>query len=245
MQTTKKRESDSEIADYWTKVCTPTGRITQNARLSVKRIAWKTVLCITFGIKRILDIILSTCALIAFSPICAITAILIKLEDGGPVLFKQVRIGYRGATFRIWKFRSMVLNAEEIGREMVEQNNLKDTTDLKLRGDPRITKIGAFIRKYSIDELPQFWNVFRGDMSIAGPRPVVPEEVKVYNIEQRLRLLAKPGLTCFWQVGGRTDVGLSDQVFLDVEYIRSESVWLDLKLLLLTIPAVLLGKGAY
>ena len=245
MQTTKTKVSDREIADYWTKVSTPMGRITQNARLRTKRIAWKTVLSITIGIKRILDIIFSACALIAISPICVITAILIKLEDGGPILFKQSRIGYRGTTFRIWKFRSMVINAEEIGRKMVEQNNLKSTTDLKLSGDPRITKIGTFIRKYSIDELPQFWNVFCGDMSVAGPRPVVPAEVKVYNIEQRLRLLAKPGLTCFWQVGGRTDINFSDQVHLDVEYIRSESVWLDLKLLFLTIPAVLLGKGAY
>ena len=245
MQTTKTRESDREIADYWTKVCTPTGRITQNVRLRAKRIAWKTVLGITIGLKRILDIFISACALIVFSPICAAAAILIKLEDGGPILFKQARIGYRGTTFQIWKFRSMVINAEEIGRKLVEQKHLKTTTDLKRSGDPRITKIGTFIRKHSIDELPQFWNVFRGDMSIAGPRPALPEEVKGYNNEQRLRLLAKPGLTCFWQVGGRSDVNFSNQVRLDVEYIQSESVWLDLKLLFLTIPAVLLGKGAY
>lgn len=245
MQTTKTKVSDREIADYWAKVSTPTGRITQNARLVAKRIAWKTVLGATNGLKRALDIIFSAGALVALSPIYAITAVLIKWEDGGPVFFGQKRIGYRGETFRIWKFRSMVLNAEKIGREIVEEKNLENLIELKRIGDPRITKIGAFIRKYSIDELPQFWNVFIGDMSIAGPRPVIPQEVEIYNNEQRLRLLAKPGLTCFWQVRGRTDVDLSDQVHLDVEYIRSESVWLDLKLLILTIPAVLLGKGAY
>jgi len=245
MQTTKIKESDREIADYWASASTPTGRAAQNARLRAKRIIWKTFLGTIIGLKRFLDIILSAGALVALSPIYTLTALLIKWEDGGPILFKQARVGYRGSRFRIWKFRSMVLNAEEIGRKMVQENNLKDTIDLKLNGDPRITKIGAFIRKYSIDELPQFWNVFRGDMSIVGPRPVVSSEVEIYNNEQRLRLLAKPGLTCLWQVGGRTDLDIHAQVRLDVEYIRSENLWLDIKLLFLTIPAVFLGKGAY
>ena len=139
----------------------------------------------------------------------------------------------------------MVPDAEKVAKRMIEQQEAKDTIEIKLKGDPRITRIGHFIRKYSVDELPQFWNVFLGDMSIVGPRPVVPAEVADYTLEARKRLLAKPGLTCFWQVGGRTDLDFENQVRLDIEYIQSSSIWLDIKLLFLTIPAVLLGKGAY
>lgn len=183
--------------------------------------------------------------MLALTPIYLATILAIKIEDRGPILFKQNRVGYKGRSFKIWKFRSMVTNAEEIGKKLIEQHQCKDTVAIKLMGDPRITKVGNFIRKYSIDELPQFWNVFRGDMSIVGPRPVIPAEVADYTNEDRQRLLAKPGLTCFWQVGGRTDLDFENQVLLDVEYIRSKSLWLDIKLLFKTVPAVLLGKGAY
>ena len=115
----------------------------------------------------------------------------------------------------------------------------------KMKHDPRITRVGRFIRKFSIDELPQFWNVLCGDMSLVGPRPPVPREVALYAVDERQRLLAKPGLTCFWQVGGRSDIDFAGQVRLDVLYIQSTSFWLDVKLLLLTVPAVLLGKGSY
>ncbi len=240
-----KTQNDKRLADYWARAATPTGKASMAFRVHGKRVVWWSVINSTNGIKRVFDIVVSSCAMLALTPIYLATIIAIKKEDGGPILFKQNRVGYKGRSFKIWKFRSMVTNAEEVGRKLIEQHQCKDTVAIKLMGDPRITKTGNFIRKYSIDELPQFWNVFRGDMSIVGPRPVVPAEVADYTIEDRQRLLAKPGLTCFWQVGGRTDLDFENQVLLDVEYIRSKSIWLDIKLLFMTVPAVLLGKGAY
>jgi len=238
-------DSDLELAEYWAKAATVSGKAGLKWRAKTKRFTWKFVIGATIALKRLFDIVVSGSALIALSPIFAVTAALIKLEDKGPVFFIQNRIGLRGRSFQIWKFRSMVLDAEKVAKRMIEQQEAKDTVEIKLKGDPRITRIGRFIRKYSVDELPQFWNVFKGDMSIVGPRPVVPAEVADYSVEERKRLLAKPGLTCFWQVGGRTDLDFENQVRLDIEYIKSSSIWLDIKLLFLTIPAVLLGKGAY
>lgn len=237
---------DKEIVEYWSKAGTPIGKARLKFRVKSKRVLWAIVLGFSLGLKRVIDIVASACALLALSPVYAVTALLIKLEDRGPIFFKQERVGYRGSRFYMWKFRSMVTNADKIKDELIEQNEHgADTVTFKMKHDPRITRIGRFIRKYSVDELPQFWNVFRGDMSIVGPRPCVPREVVMYTVEDRARLLAKPGLTCFWQVAGRADIDFAGQVRLDVEYIRSESVWLDIKLLFKTIPAVLLGKGAY
>ncbi len=197
------------------------------------------------GLKRLLDLIGSGAALIFASPIFAITAILIKREDGGPIFFKQMRVGNHGKLFPMWKFRSMVTNAEEVKAKLAAQNEMQGGVIFKMKDDPRVTRVGRFIRKYSIDELPQFWNVFVGEMSLVGPRPPVPKEVAEYSAEDRQRLLAKPGITCLWQVSGRSEIDFAGQVQLDLAYIRSSSVWTDLKLLFLTIPAVLLGKGAY
>ena len=242
----KTPHQDKELVDYWSKAATPTGKAKLHFRVKFKRFAWHSVLAFSLGLKRLIDIFASGCALVALSPIYAGTAALIKLEDRGPIFFKQERIGFRGLKFYMWKFRSMVINADQIKDELLEQNEHSgNSITFKMKRDPRITRIGTFIRKYSIDELPQFWNVFRGDMSVVGPRPCVQREVVMYSVEERKRLLAKPGLTCFWQVGGRADIDFEGQVKLDVQYIRSESVWLDIKLLFLTIPAVLLGKGAY
>lgn len=238
-------DSDAELAEYWAKAATMPGKVSLKTRARLKRFTWSFVIGTTIVLKRIFDIIVSGFALIVLSPIFGVTAFLIKLEDKGPVFFTQKRIGLKGQSFMIWKFRSMVMDAEKVAQRMIEQQEAKDTIEIKLKGDPRITRIGRFIRKYSVDELPQFWNVFLGDMSIVGPRPVVPAEVADYTVEDRKRLLAKPGLTCFWQVGGRTDLDFENQVRLDIEYIKSSSIWLDIKLLFLTIPAVLLGKGAY
>jgi|TARA_B110000467_G_C18314864_1_gene480766 lipopolysaccharide/colanic/teichoic acid biosynthesis glycosyltransferase len=241
----KPNDSNAELADYWALAATPSGRASLTLRARSKRFTWNAVIGTTITLKRLFDIFGSICALIALSPILAVTAIFIKVEDPGPVFFTQKRVGLKGRSFLIWKFRSMINDAEKVAQRMIALDQAKDTVEMKLAGDPRITKTGKFIRKYSIDELPQFWNVFLGDMSIVGPRPVILAEVADYTVEERQRLLAKPGLTCIWQVGGRTDLDFENQVRLDVEYIRSTSLWLDIKLLLLTIPAVLLGKGAY
>ncbi len=238
-------DSDAEIAEYWARAATVSGKASLRTRVKIKNFTWTFVIKTTIILKRVFDILISSLALVVLSPILGITAALIKLEDRGPVFFTQKRIGLRGHSFMIWKFRSMVMNAEQVAQRMIEQQEVKDTIEIKMKGDPRITRIGRLIRKYSIDELPQFWNVFIGNMSIVGPRPVVPTEVADYSVEERKRLLAKPGLTCFWQVGGRTDLDFENQVRLDIEYIQSSSIWLDVKLLFLTIPAVLLGKGAY
>ena len=241
----KRTDSNAELADYWSRAATRSGKASLNLRTRSKRITWNAVIGTTVVLKRLFDILVSGFALIALAPLYAITALLIKTEDPGPVFFKQNRVGLKGQPFLIWKFRSMINDAEKVAQLMIDQDQAKDTIEMKLAGDPRVTRVGRIIRKYSIDELPQFWNVFIGNMSIVGPRPVVPIEVAEYTVEERQRLLAKPGLTCFWQLGGRTDLDFDNQVRLDVEYIRSSSLWLDIKLLFLTVPAVLLGKGAY
>jgi exopolysaccharide biosynthesis polyprenyl glycosylphosphotransferase len=231
--------------DYWIRSSTTGGRLRLRARLHAKLWLWKTVLFLAHGLKRVLDIAGASVALLGASPIFAVTALLIKKEDRGPVFFKQMRVGYHGQLFPMYKFRSMVMNADAIKDRLKEQNEMQGGVLFKMKDDPRITKVGKFIRKYSIDELPQFWNVLVGDMSLVGPRPPVPREVAEYSAEDRQRLLAKPGITCLWQVSGRSEIDFAGQVRLDLAYIRSSSVWTDLKLLFLTIPAVLLGKGAY
>ena len=236
---------DEEIAEYWRQAATAHGRMRIKARLWGKRQLWRAVVGSSLLLKRVLDVTVALMALAALSPVFIITILLIKLEDGGPLFFKQTRVGLRGRTFGMWKFRSMVVNADAIKDKLLAQNEMKSGVTFKMKNDPRITRVGKWIRKFSIDELPQLMNVLEGTMSLVGPRPPVPREVAEYSVEDRQRLMIKPGLTCFWQVGGRSDIDFSGQVRLDIAYIRSESVWLDLKLLLQTIPAVLLGKGAY
>lgn len=241
----RKQPTPDYTIDYWIRSSTVGGRLRLKLRLFLKLWVWKCVLFLAHGLKRALDCVGSGAALLAASPVFAITAILIKREDGGPVFFKQMRVGRHGKLFPMWKFRSMVTNAEEVKAKLAAQNEMQGGVLFKMKDDPRVTKVGRFIRKYSIDELPQFWNVFVGEMSLVGPRPPVPKEVAEYSAEDRQRLLAKPGITCLWQVSGRSEIDFSGQVQLDLAYIRSSSVWTDLKLLFLTIPAVLLGKGAY
>ena len=196
-------------------------------------------------LKRIMDCVGSGIGLLLLSPLFLLTAILIKRESAGPVLFSQTRIGKDGDEFRCWKFRSMFQDAEQRKQELLQQNEMAGGVTFKMKDDPRITRVGRFIRKASIDELPQLWNVFNGDMSLVGPRPPVPQEVAQYTAHQRQRLAVKPGITCIWQVSGRSDIPFNEQVLLDIEYIQSRSLWLDISLLLRTIPAVLLARGSY
>ena len=236
---------NDQIVEYWSQAGTTQGRWRLNLRFWRKRVMWRLVVGLTQLLKRIVDVVLSGCALLALSPVFAVTALLIKLEDRGAIFFQQKRVGRDGALFGMWKFRSMVPNADKLKDQLIAQNEMKGGITFKMKNDPRITRVGRFIRKYSVDELPQFWNVFVGDMSLVGPRPAVPREVQQYLVEDRLRLLARPGLTCFWQVGGRSGIDFDGQVELDVRYIQSESIWLDIKLLFKTIPAVLKGDGAF
>lgn len=195
--------------------------------------------------KRALDISVSGAALVALSPLFLIVAIAIKLTDFGPVLFWQERVGLHGKRFNFPKFRSMVLNAEALKDRLLAQNQHGDGVTFKMQNDPRITSIGRVIRRFSIDELPQLWCVLKGDMSLVGPRPAVPREVERYSLRDRVRLKTLPGLTCIWQVSGRSEIPFEQQVKLDEQYFLKQSLWLDLRILLQTVPAVLTGKGAY
>lgn len=194
--------------------------------------------------KRALDIIVALAGLIVFAPLMIATALAVKLTSRGPVFFSQMRCGRGGRLFRLYKFRSMTQEAEEARASLAAANEMSGPV-FKIRTDPRVTPVGRFIRKYSIDELPQLFNVLQGHMSLVGPRPPIPDEVESYEPWQLRRLEVKPGLTCIWQVSGRSDIGFEDWVRLDIQYIDRMSFWLDLKLLLLTVPAVISGRGAY
>lgn len=195
-------------------------------------------------LKRLMDIIGASLGLLLASPIMLIVAILIKLEDPkGPILFSQVRNREYPKTFKMYKFRSMYVDAEERLQDLMHLNEQSGPA-FKIKDDPRITKIGKFIRKTSLDELPQLFNVLKGDMSLVGPRPAIPREVEQYTAYQKQRLFVKPGLTCIWQVSGRNNIEFDQWVELDIEYIKTRSLWLDIKLILLTIPALLGDENA-
>jgi lipopolysaccharide/colanic/teichoic acid biosynthesis glycosyltransferase len=210
-----------------------------------KKYAWLAVVDGTKLVKRLVDIAGACVGLAVLSPLFAVVALAIRRTDGGPSLFWQTRVGRHGREFRFPKFRSMVVHAEAIRDELATQNVHGDGVTFKVKRDPRITPVGKIIRKLSIDELPQLWCVLVGDMSLVGPRPPLPAEVARYRLHDRRRLEVTPGITCTWQVGGRSDIPFERQVQLDIDYVHSQSVWLDLKILLATIPAVLTGRGAY
>ena len=221
------------------------GGVACQLRFIHKKYAWLTVVGGARVLKRALDIVVAGTMLIILLPLLTVVAICIKLTDGGPVLFWQQRVGLWGCEFDFPKFRSMVMNAEQLKDSLLAQSEHADQRTFKMKRDPRITWIGRIIRKFSIDELPQVWSVLKGDMSLVGPRPPVPREVALYSLEDRRRLDTTPGLTCIWQVSGRGDISFPEQVQLDVQYIESRSLWFDCKILLKTIPAVLSGRGAY
>ena len=194
-------------------------------------------------IKRIIDIVASFTGLIVLSPLMLVVSILIKLESKGEVIFKQKRVGLNGKEFYMYKFRSMVINAEELKAELESQNEMSGPM-FKMKDDPRITKIGKFIRKTSIDELPQLINVIKGDMSLVGPRPSLPKEVEEFETWMRERLEVKPGLTCIWQVSGRNNIDFEDWMKLDIKYVRERSFKLDIKLILKTVLVLFGDKNA-
>ena len=190
--------------------------------------------------KRAMDIIGSLCGIILLSPLLIIVALAIKIEDPrGSIFFSQQRCGKDNKLFPMYKFRSMVSNAEELLEELMEHNEM-DGPVFKIKDDPRITRVGKFIRKTSIDELPQLFNIFMGHMSIVGPRPAIPHEVAEYSHYHKQRLLVKPGLTCIWQVSGRNSIGFDEWMEMDLEYIEKRNLWMDIKLIFKTV-GVLFG----
>ena len=194
-------------------------------------------------IKRIIDIVASFTGLILLSPLILIVSMLIKLESKGEVIFKQKRVGLNGKEFYMYKFRSMVINAEELKEQLESQNEMSGPM-FKIKDDPRITKVGKFIRKTSIDELPQLINVIKGDMSLVGPRPSLPKEVNKFEQWMMERLEVKPGLTCIWQISGRNNIDFEDWMKLDIKYVRERSLVLDFKLIFKTIFVLFGDKNA-
>ncbi|CCK82984.1 Phospho-glucosyltransferase EpsE [Lactobacillus equicursoris 66c] len=196
------------------------------------------------GIKRVFDIVASAIALVLLSPLFLFLAIKIHGEDGGPVFYSQIRIGKNEKPFRIYKFRSMVVNADQLKKKLLTQNEVAGAM-FKMHDDPRVTKIGKFIRAHSLDELPQLWNVLKGDMSLIGPRPPLPDEVAEYDDWDKQRLLVKPGCSGLWQATSRNEADFKGMVLLDIEYINKSSLLFDLKLILMTIKVIIHPNGIY
>ena len=217
----------------------------QHNHIQIRMLLWHLTIRSSNGFKRIMDIILSMLGIVVLSPVFLGTALIVKLTSPGPIIFSQVRVGRYGRHFKFYKFRSMYIDAEARKAELLKHNESGDGVIFKMKRDPRITPFGRFIRKFSIDELPQLFNVLLGDMSLVGPRPPLPQEVCTYTIEDRKRLNITPGITCIWQVSGRSELPFQQQMALDKQYIASRSAWKDFVILLKTIPAILTGKGAW
>lgn len=215
-----------------------------SSKLQLRIAAWGLWIHCQHGLKRLIDIAIIFISLPFLFPLIVLTALAIKLESPGPVIFKQIRVGKWGRPFTCYKFRSMRIDAEQVKQTLLDQNEV-DGPVFKMQNDPRITRVGRIIRKTSIDELPQILNVVKGEMSIVGPRPAVPNEVLEYEFEQRRRLNAIPGLTGLQQVSGRSDLTFERWIELDMQYIAEQSIWRDLSIIIKTIPTVIFGKGAY
>jgi exopolysaccharide biosynthesis polyprenyl glycosylphosphotransferase len=193
--------------------------------------------------KRIIDILGSLFGIILLSPLLLITAIIIKVDSKGPAMFSQERVGYNGKVFKMYKFRSMVTNAEELLDKLKEKNEMSGPM-FKIKDDPRITRVGKFIRKTSIDELPQLFNVLKGDMSLVGPRPNLPREVVKFSPYHMQKLLVKPGITCYWQVMGRNEIDFEGWMSLDIRYVKERNLWIDIKLIFRTFFVLFGDKNA-
>lgn len=217
----------------------------QYNHIQLRMLIWNMTIGGSVCFKRFMDILIASVSIIIGSPIFLCTALLIKITSPGPIIFSQVRVGKYGRHFIFYKFRSMYIDAEARKAELLQYNESSDGVIFKMKNDPRITPVGRFIRKFSIDEMPQLFNVLLGDMSLVGPRPPLPDEVKSYTIEERKRLNVSPGITCIWQVSGRSELPFQQQMALDKQYIASRSARNDFLILLKTIPAILTGKGAW
>ena len=196
------------------------------------------------AIKRLIDITCSFVGILVLSPLFIIIAIIIKFTSKGPVFFSQKRVGRNGKEFDMYKFRSMVVNAEELKEKLAAQNEMSGPM-FKMKDDPRVTKVGKFIRKTSLDELPQLWNVLKGDMSLVGPRPSLPKEVAQFDEWMYKRLEVKPGLTCYWQVSGRNNIDFEDWMKLDIKYVEERNLWIDIKLIFKTVFVLFGDKNAH
>ncbi len=223
---------------------TRTGLLRLNLRFSLRRLAWRSFVCGFDRAKRLVDVAGSLAAIMVLSPLLLAVAALVKM-DGGPAVFVQTRVGRHGREFRMFKFRSMHPDADSRLAEFLKHNKHGEGVTFKLRNDPRVTAVGRCIRRFSLDELPQLFNVLLGDMSLVGPRPPVPREVALYSLADRRRLMVKPGITCIWQVSGRAEIDFPGQVRLDIHYIESQSLAQDLRIIARTPKAVVLGTGAY
>ena len=195
-------------------------------------------------IKRVIDVVCSFVGVLVLSPLFVVIAIIIKFTSKGPVFFSQKRVGRDGKEFKMYKFRSMVVNAEELKEKLASQNEMSGPM-FKMKDDPRVTKVGKFIRKTSIDELPQLFNVLKGDMSLVGPRPSLPKEVAQFEDWMYRRLEVKPGLTCYWQVSGRNNIDFEDWMTLDIKYVDERSTWIDIKLIFKTVFVLFGDKNAH
>ena len=196
------------------------------------------------AVKRLFDIVVSACGLILLSPLFLFLVIKIRSEDGGPAFYSQERIGKNEKPFKMWKFRSMIVDADKMLDKLEDQNEI-DGAMFKIKDDPRVTKIGHVIRKYSLDELPQLWNVLIGDMSLVGPRPPLPSEVEEYTNYDKQRLTVMPGCTGLWQVTRRSEADFDEMVWLDIVYINHSGAWEDLKLMIKTVLVMIHPNGAY
>jgi lipopolysaccharide/colanic/teichoic acid biosynthesis glycosyltransferase len=220
------------------------GLLRLNVRFSQRRLSRKLLLGSAEAAKRAVDVAGSLAALLILSPLLIAIGAAVRL-DGGPVIFAQTRVRRLGREFKMFKFRSMRMDAEKQLEALLAANKHGTGITFKIKDDPRVTRIGRWLRRYSLDELPQFYNVLIGDMSLVGPRPPVPREVALYTLADRRRLSVKPGITCVWQISGRSDIDFPGQVRLDVNYIESQTLSGDILILAKTPRAVVFGSGAY
>jgi lipopolysaccharide/colanic/teichoic acid biosynthesis glycosyltransferase len=239
------KQSKNNVANRFQRFSDPSGYQSAKFRLAMRKLLWRVGRDGTLMVKRAMDVVGAGAGLGLLSPVFLATAAAIKMEDGGPVFYSATRVGRRGQEFDFYKFRSMVIDASKQRDALLDKNESGGGVIFKMKQDPRITRVGAFIRRYSIDELPQLYNVLRGDMSLVGPRPPLPKEVEQYKIGDRYRLEVIPGLTCIWQTSGRSKLDFNTQVKLDTDYIKEQSFVNDLVLIIKTVPAVFSGQGAY